>query len=373
MPYHPETTVIMGLARIQRERSLPPQAVPRPTHTLVTGSQVEAVNTVLEGDILKEYRILDVTQALKLRNPSPEYLAELITIREGQRILVGQELARRGHGRRAKVLSAPAEGQVVRIEGSRIIIQLSERPVEMKARIPGRVEEADDRTVRLTGNGALIQCAWGNGGYSYDVYRFLPEDGFVGLSKQDPRISKYRRVVVISPQPINKGDLMVAQQQEVAGVVAPCMPVNLREFAMQLKFPVLLTEGFGKRRPTALIYRLLQDNMGRQAAFDAAIPDPWSREQPEIMIQLPSEGILPPTPALTQELYVGAQVRITRAPWDSLIGEVVDLPATPQRLENGLRVPCARVLLPGDRTVMVALANIELLGQPVRTPGVSGY
>ncbi|MBN2305365.1 MAG: hypothetical protein JXQ72_12845 [Anaerolineae bacterium] len=365
MPYYPETTVVMGLARITRERRLPPNAAPRPSHTLLPGSTAEAVNTVLEGDIFREYRILDVAEELRLRRPSPEQLAEIIMVKEGQRALVGQELARRGSGRRARVLASPAEGQVVLVDGSRIILQLSERTLEIKAGIPGRVEEADSRFVRLTGNGALIQCVWGNGGYVYTSYKFLPEGGFVALSKQDPRISEYRQTVLISPQPVDKGALLVAQQQQIAGVVAPSMASNLREFALQLTFPVLLTEGFGQRRPTALIYRLLQDNMGRQASFNASVPDHWSPDRPEIMIQLPSEGIVPRTPALDQPVRVGAPVRITRAPWDGLVGEVVELPTQPQRLANGLRLPCARVRLPDDRVEWVALANVELLGQPV--------
>jgi hypothetical protein len=140
------------------------------------------------------------------------------------------------------------------------------------------------------------------------------------------------------------------------------MPSNLREFAMQLKFPVLLTEGFGQRRPTALIYNLLQSNMGRQAAFDAASPDRWSSVRPEIMIPLPSGGVVPPVPALDQSLEVGAQVRITRAPWEGMIGEVIELPAAPEVAESGLRLPCARVRLPTNREGLIPLANVELLG-----------
>jgi hypothetical protein len=351
MPYFPDVTVIMGLARVHRERVLPPGTVPRATHTL-SGQQVEPVTVVLEGDVLKDYRILDVARHFK------------ITAAEGQRAQIGQELARRGKGRRAKVLASPATGHVVRIEDGRIILQLSERTVEVESRLSGTVEEASDFAVKITGVGAVLQCAWGNGGFRYQPYKFLPPDGFVGLSKVDVRISEYRNVVIISPHPLNKGDLLVAQQQQVAGVVAPSMASNLREFALGLTFPVLLTEGFGHCRPTALIYNLLHDNMGRQAAFDAAVPNRWTGERPEITIPLPAGGILPPTPALDQQLEIGAPVRMTRAPLDGLIGDVVDLPDTPQVIENGLRLPCAKVRLPNQRVELVPLANLELLGTP---------
>jgi hypothetical protein len=361
MPYYPETTVIQALAHAMRDRRLPKETIPRLSH-LVAGTNVEAVNVVLEGDILRQYRILDVAEALKIKNPDPDKLAGLIQIEEGQRAQVGQELARRGKGRRGKVLAAPAAGLVVRIHEGRIVLQISERSVEVLAKIPGEIEKVESHLVRVVGNGAIMQCAWGNGKFCYEAFRFLPEDGFVGLSKLDVRISEYRGVVLISPIPINKGDLLVAQQQEAAGVVAPSMSSNLREFAMGLTFPVLLTEGFGQKRPTALIYNLLRDNMGRQAAFDAVTPAPWSDDRPEIMIPLPSGGVTPPTPSLDRPLEVGAQVRITRAPWDGLIGEVVELPEAPQVVGNGLRVPSAKVRLPGERIGLVPLANLELLG-----------
>jgi hypothetical protein len=359
MPYYPETSVIRGLAKVNRDRRLPPQALPRSTHT-IAGTQVDAIQVVLQGDVLRDYRILDTAKLLKIRNP--DEAAASILVQPEQIVQIGQELARRGKGRRSKVVKSPVEGQVIRVNGSQIVIQISEQTVEIVAKIPGEIVSVGQYTVQITGSGALIQCAWGNGGFCYEAFRFLPEEGFVGLSKLDVRISEYRRVVVISPSPITKGDLLVAQQQEVAGVVAPGMPSNLRKFAMQLTFPVLLTEGFGQRRPTELIYNLLQSNMGRQASFDAVIPDRWLGDRPEIMIPLPSGGITPPVPALDQALTVGAQVRLTRAPWDSLVGEVVELPAALQNIDNGLRLPSAKVRLPNGRIGIIPLANLELLG-----------
>ena len=339
MPTYPETTIIQGLARVQRERRLPPQAIPRPVH-IVAGQTVDAVTVVLAGDILKRYRILDVGAFFDIRQA--QKAAELIEA-ESRRQLIGN------------------------IEDSRIIIQARECTVEIQAKIPGELVSVEPNAVQVAGNGAIIQCAWGNGQFAFRPYRFLPDEGFVGLSKLDVRISEFRHVVIISPAPITKGDLLVAQQQDVAGVVAPSMASNLREFAMQLTFPVLLTEGFGQRRPTELIYTLLQSNMGRQAAFDAAVPDPWSKDRPEIVIPLPSGGTLPPRPALDQPVAVGARVRIIRAPGYGRIGEVVALPDAPQVVGSGLRLPCARVKLPNERMVVVPLANLELLGQTVGT------
>ncbi len=360
MPYYPETTVVRGLVRIHRERKLPPQAVPRQNTHMHVGMPVEAMNIVLQGDLLKDYRIIDVGDFFNTHDP--ERLAGIIQVEAGQSVKVGEELARRGRGRRGKVLKSPSAGIVTQIERGRIVLQLAEETLEIPSKIQGEVEAATGNAVQVMGSGALIQCAWGNGGFCYGVYRFLPEEGFVSLSKLDVRISEYRQTVLISPYPVSKGDLLVAQQQEAAGVVAPSMPSDLRKFAMQLKFPVLLTEGFGQRRPTAAIYNLLQTNVGRQATFDAVIPDRWSWNRPEILIPLPSGGMTPPVPAVDQPLEVGAQVRAVRAPWDGLMGEVAELPASAQVIENGLRLPCAKVRFANGRTGLVPLANLELLG-----------
>ena len=359
MPYYPETTVIKGLVRVVRERHLPSDAMPTPAH-VVSGDTVEAVHTVLQGDVLREYRILDAAEALKMRDASG--VAEFLLVEEGDRVKFGQELARRGRGRRMRVLRCPTDGQVIRIEGHRLIIQVNEQTLEVQARIPGDVESAGDYAVKIAGTGALLQCAWGNGQFFFGNYRFLPENGFVGLSKIDVHISEYRNVVVVSKEPVSKADLLVAQQQEVAGVIAPSMSSNLRNFAMQLTFPLLLTEGFGQCRPTGLIYNLLESNLGRQAAFNAAVPDLWEGERPEIMIPLPSGGMLPPTPELVRPLQEGDQVRVTRAPWAGQIGDVAELPEAPQTVQSGLRLPSARVRLENGAMVTVPLANLDLLG-----------
>jgi len=354
-------TAIKGLARVTRERRLPPGVVHRHT-TVGPGTQVSAVTVVLQGDVLREYRILDVARALRLHKAGPQQVASLITVAPDQRVRLGQELAARGRGKRAQALLSPADGEVVSVDDGQIIIQVSERAVEVLAKIPGEVESVENDIVRLSGVGAVMQCAWGNGRFFFGAYQFLPEEGFAALRTLDPTISPYRARMIISPLPIERADLLLAQRQDAAGVVAPSMAASLREFALGLTFPVILTEGFGRRQPTALIYRLLQSNMGRQAAFDATTPEHGAWERPEIVLPLPAGGTFPEAPSLTRALAVGSNVRLTRAPWDGILAEVVALPPTPQVIDNGLRTQCARVRLPNNREVLVPLANLELLG-----------
>jgi len=124
MSYYPETTVIKGLARVTRERRLPPGVVHRRT-AAGPAAQVSAVTVVLQGDALREYHILDVARALRLRKARPEQVADLITIAPDQRVRLGQELAVRGRGKRAQTLLSPVDGEVVSVDDGHIIVQAS--------------------------------------------------------------------------------------------------------------------------------------------------------------------------------------------------------------------------------------------------------
>lgn len=359
--FTPETTVIKDLTLVKRERALPPHALADAAQA-VPNEPVDAVTTVLTGSVLGDYRILDVVKTLRLKHPTPEHLENIITAKVGQRVQLGQELARVGRGRRARVLLSPVQGVVVAVGDGRMVLQKMREVIEVKARLPGRVEAVSSHAVTVSGKGALIQCAWGNGRFAFCAFKHLPPEGFAELARVDPRISEYRNVVIISRAPLTAGDLRIAQQQELAGVVAPCMSADLRELAMRHTFPVILTEGFGGRRPTEQIYALLARHTGLQAVFDAAQPAPWSADRPEIIIPLPAESALIAPPEVDQPLAVGQPVRVTRAPWDGQIGIVQELPAAPQAILNGLRVACAGVRLEDGARVWVPLADLEGLG-----------
>ena len=65
---------------------------------------------------------------------------------------------------------------------------------------------------------------------------------------------------------------------------------------------------------------------------------------------------------IREAVGVDRPVRITRAPWNGMIGNVVELPEAPQVVGSGLRVASAKVRLPNERIGVVPLANLELLG-----------
>jgi hypothetical protein len=171
--------------------------------------------------------------------------------------------------------------------------------------------------------------------------------------------------VVISRRSLQAFTLTVIENQSIGGVIAPSMDPSLIDQAMHMGAAILLTEGFGDLRMSGYVSSLLDQFIDRQVTVDAALKRRWSDSQrPEAFINLPSRsGERPPAPRLGQSLRVGDTVRLTRQPRLGSVGEIADLPKTPQLLDNGLRVPCARVNLVTGESPLVPLANLEFLGK----------
>jgi hypothetical protein len=110
------------------------------------------------------------------------------------------------------------------------------------------------------------------------------------------------------------------------------------------------------------VFALLQSNMGREALLSADTHTRRGARRPEVLIPTrnghdPLEeegtGILP--------MEVGVRVRALRAPHLGDVGKVVDLPARPQLVESGARLPVAVVELDSGETVSIPMVNLELI------------
>jgi hypothetical protein len=245
----------------------------------------------------------------------------------------------------------------------------------VKAMCPGEITSIRGSSeVLLETVGALIQCAWGNGKREYVSYRMEPSGGIEAISHGQIDSAEYRNVALVVNRPIlDTSVFRVAFDLELAALVAPSMPSNLRELALRQTIPVILTDGFGKQPMSEVIFKLLSDNVGRPALFDATEPERWSTSRPEIIIPLPAGTAgNPPTPEVDQPVIEGATVRATRAPFAGMTGRVRRLVETPRSVENGLRLAGAEVQLTSGQTVFVPLANLELLGRAADAPGTGG-
>lgn len=367
MDYHPAGSIILKSTTFDRNRMLPPGAYGQVT--VDEGDEVNYNKVVASGTASQDYRIIDIADAMRINPAHVETWLKIITVGPGDEVTTGTPLARPRRRRERKLVPlAPSDGIVSLVEHGRVILQIDPKPVEIYARIPGTVVQiigGEDygRGVRIRSVGTLIQCAWGNGKFSFGAYNMEPKDGLASLREVDSLLDNLRGRIYILERSIEPDDLKVVVEKALGGLVAPSMPYDLRETAIMLKVPVILTEGFGPRNPSSRTYEILREfEAQREGAFDATTPERWQTGRPEIVLPASLRGQAPKPPNFDEPLKVGMSVRLRRVPYDGQVAQITEIPESLQVVENGLRVPAAHVKLKGGKRVVVPLANLEMMG-----------
>lgn len=358
--YYPDQRHMMAWTTVRRDRMLPEGAVG--TVEVRRGETVNLTDLVARGSLPARYVYVEAAAALRLRREAD--LIDRLLIELGETVSAGQPLASQADGRGRRVLS-PANGVVAYIGRGRIIIQTQPEIVELQSGLVGTVTAViPNRGATIEAYGALVQGVWGNGRRAIGTLRKEPEDGLETIS-EDSIQREYSRAVVVTRRVLAAATLDVIEAQQLGGVIAPSMDSALLPRALTLNAAVLLTEGFGNLRIPPQVISLLDGFAGRPAMLDAHQPGRWDTVRvPEVFINLPPKSSgHPPAPDVHRALSVGATVRLTREPHAGWIGQVVELPRTPQTLASGLRMPCARLSLASGETVVVPLANLEFLGK----------
>lgn len=358
--YYAEQRHSVAWATIRRERLLPDGSIGDVEAR--SGQYLNLRDIVARGSVPSRFVFVKADRFFRLRRP--EDLARLILVEVGQTVEAGQALAGKDAARGKRLLS-PVTGVIMYIGQGHLIIQESPEEVELEAGLVGQVVAVRaGRGVVIEAFGALVQGVWGNDHRLIGPLRLEPEDGLESIYEGDSLERQYAGSIVLTRRSLKAFSLDVLANQTIGGVIAPSMDPALHDRALELPTAILLTEGFGDMRMSAQIFNLLEGFNGRQTTLDAITPGRWESRRPEVFVNLPPRsGERPPDPASSQPLQVGMSVRLTRAPRMGMVGQIVNLPKTPQLLENGLRVPCAQVdLITGD-SVLTPLANLEVFGK----------
>ena len=144
------------------------------------------------------------------------------------------------------------------------------------------------------------------------------------------------------------------------GLVLSSISARLIPQATKLRFPVIVLNGFGKRPLEPNILKLLSTNDNREVVINADRLDRLKGVRPELIIPLPAPG-QPSLPQDALSLAPGQNVRITRAPHIGAMGTLATIRPGMAEFPSGLRAPAARVTLSNGQTVMVPVANLEIL------------
>jgi hypothetical protein len=344
---------------IQREYLLPEGAIGSVETQM--GQRVDLRDVVARGTIPSRHVILDVAKFFRLRNP--EAASFLMLVEKGAAVEAGQPLAGQTPDK-GKRLFSPVTGIVAYIGNGRIILQEMPEILDLQAGVQGQVIGVQaGRGVTIETVGALVQGVWGNNRRVIGSLRIEPSDGLESIFG-DQLNMEYRGAIVVTRRPLKATGLMILIDQGIAGLIAPSMDADLRDAALSAETGIILTEGFGSMRMGNTVASLLESLNGRQATLDATMPDRLDKRRPEVIVNISVRPeARPNVPDAAQTLRKGSVVRLTSEPYVGFAGHILDLPKTPVLIDNGLRVPCAKVELLTGEQINVPVANLELFGK----------
>ncbi len=344
---------ILPLTTITRERILPTAG----TVLARLNQKVSSGDIIAETTWAREHVLLDVASML---NVSIIAADKLLRCKVGDLIAASQELAV-GSGLFPRTVRAPREGRVVAVGGGKVLLEVGESKVELRAGIPGMVVQLiPDRGAVIQTAGALIQGVWGNGLIDSGLLINLAEkpDSILTSARLDVSL---RGSIIMGGICKDAETLQTAAELPARGLILSSLFPSLLPLAREMRFPILVTDGFGTLPMNSVAHRLLSSSAKRDATLNAEGYDRYSGARPEVIIPLPvSQNPAPPVDLLMFES--GQQVRVRRPPATGAIGTLISIRSGMTVLPSGLRASSADVKLESGETIIVPLVNIEVVG-----------
>jgi hypothetical protein len=344
---------ILPLATIVRERVLPVAG----KVNVHINQRVNPTDVIAEASYAREHVLLDVGRTLGI---SPAAADKLIRVKEGDRLAQGALVAE-GRGLFARSIKAPRPGRVMIAGGGQVLMEVGDTRVELRAGLPGVVTQVlPERGVVIRTAGALIQGVWGNGRIDNGLMVSLLEkpDDVLNADRLDVSL---RGSVILGGHVRDLETLKAAAELPVRGLILSSLLSPLIVPAYQMRYPIIVMDGFGAMPMNSAAFRLLTTNNKREVTVNAEHFDRYSGNRPEVIIPLPVSNE-PPEPNSFETFTVGQTVRLRRPPSAGMIGTLANLPAGLSTLSNGLRAPAAEIKLENGETVLVPLVNLEVVG-----------
>ena len=208
--------------------------------------------------------------------------------------------------------------------------------------------------------GALIQGTWGNGRIDNGLMVSLIDKPDAVLTADRLDVS-LRGSVILGGHVRDLEVLRAAADLPVRGLILSSMVSLLLQTAVQMRYPILVVDGFGAMPMNTAAYDLLTTNNKREVTVNAEHFDRYNGNRPEVIIPLPVSAE-PEEPNPYEIFAVGQRVRMRRAPHAGMLGILAAIPAGLSTLPSGLRAPAGEVKLENGTSALVPLVNLEVVG-----------
>jgi hypothetical protein len=345
-------THVLPLTKIRRRRVLP-----MPGTVLVrAGQPVNALDVIAEANLSPEHIAIDIARGLGVSRGSA---GRFIKRSAGDAVTADSVLAEKGGF--GRVIRAPKAGKVVAISGGQMLLEISNKPFQLKAGLSGNVVEIEvDYGAIIESTGAWVQGIWGNSKLAIGGLRVLAQepDHVLTIDESDP---SQRGAVIYAGHCSSRSALDSGVTNQWRGLILGSMMTQLVPLASKMPYPIMVLEGFGKIPINAAVHKLLSTSNQRETVINSMAYNRMSGERPEIIIPVEGSGS-PSIPIDLQRLEEGSLVRLLRQPHMGEVGELSLLLPGLTRFPSGLRAPGAQISFENGEKVLVPLANIEVLG-----------
>ncbi|MBN1642015.1 MAG: hypothetical protein JXA09_12340 [Anaerolineae bacterium] len=350
MPY--AECYVTPQATIRRRRALPV-----PGRVLCRyGDQVASDRIIAEADVAMGYHLLDLAYHLQTRRID---MGRVLVKKVGDPVEAGEVIARAGWLFRTECRS-PAKGKLIDARRGKVLIETVPEHIDLRALYPGSVVNViPERGALIEITCALVQGAWGTGRELRGQLDCVVPDRESVLTADMIHVSQMGTVLV-GGRTLDRRAIDAAVENEVGAVVVGSLSSGLLPAIEASGLSAIATEGFGDFAMSARMFDLLLSNVGREACLSPAVRTRWAVHRPEIVIPLAQEAR---APALEpgMDLAVGSPVRVLRAPYANVLGQVSALPAMPRRLASGVRARVAEVDLGPVGKAYIPFENLEIL------------
>lgn len=346
-------THVLPLTTIVRERLLPVAG----KVNVHVNQRVNPTDVIAEATFAREHVLLDVARTFGISTVAAD---KLIRVQEGDRLTQGALVAA-SKGFFASDIKAPRPGRVMIVGGGQVLMEVGDTRVELRAGLPGLVTQViGDRGVVIRTSGALVQGVWGNGRIDNGLMVNLLEkpDDVLTSARLDVSL---RGSVILGGHVRDVETLKVAAELPVRGLILSSMPSSLIATGYQMRYPILVIEGFGMMPMNTAAFKLLTTNNKREATVNAEHFDRYTGNRPEVIVPLPVSNE-PAEPNNYETFAIGQHVRMRRPPNAGMIGTITNLPMGLSLLPSGLRAPSAEVRLENGESTVVPLVNLEVVG-----------
>jgi hypothetical protein len=346
-------THILALTTVVRTRMLPAEGriIAR------VGQKVTPTDVVAEAIVGRKHLIVDFAQEMNLL---PKKASSFLKVKKGQKVAQGETLAE-STGLFSREVKSPAEGRVVAVGGGKLVLETGGFNFELVAGIPGVISEViGERGVVIRATGAVIQGLYGNGRLETGVMLSMFEKPEDVLSNSNMDVS-LRGSIIVAGHVDNPAVIKNAAELPLRGMILASISPTVLPVAAQAPFPVLVTDGFGRRPMNSAAFKLLTTNVKREITLNADFYDRQNGTRPEVFIPLPISQE-PAEPRDMETFAPGQTVRVCYLARPGMIGTLVQLRPGLTALPSGLKAPAAEIRLETGEQVIIPLTNLEVLG-----------